>query len=118
MAATPEAKVKAEVKKLLARYSVYGHWPVPGGYGAQTLDFLGCINGIFFAIETKAPGQKPTPRQQLTIEAIIKSNGIVFVIDGRPEHMVALKAFLDMAGRVTFAVTHEPDDTAEKAPAA
>ena len=27
------------------------------------MDFLGCYRGRFFAIETKAPGKKPTLRQ-------------------------------------------------------
>lgn len=44
--------------------------PVPSGYGVPTLDFIGCYKGFFFAIETKAPGKEPTPRQRKTIKDI------------------------------------------------
>lgn len=84
--ATPESKVKAKVKKVLAKYSmlryIYGHWPVPSGYGRSTLDYLGAIQGIAFAIETKAPGEKPTPLQDGYIEDMRRAGMKVFVIDG------------------------------------
>jgi penicillin-binding protein-related factor A (putative recombinase) len=40
--------------------------PVPSGYGESTLDYIGCYKARFFAIETKKPGGKLTPRQQNT----------------------------------------------------
>lgn len=79
---TPEGKIKAKVKKVLARYPIYGHWPVPCGYGDSTLDFIGCMNGAFFAIETKVPGSKPTARQNSVIERMRAAGGVVFFIDG------------------------------------
>jgi hypothetical protein len=79
---TPEGKVKAQVKKVLTKYDAYWHCPVQNGLGAPSLDFICCIKGQYFAIETKAPGGKPTPRQEQTIEAIRKAGGKVFVIDG------------------------------------
>jgi hypothetical protein len=83
MATTPEGKVKATVSKLLrATPNVYCFMPVPGGYGQSTLDYIGCCNGHFFAIETKRPGGRPTDRQRYIIEAIKRSGGAVFVIDG------------------------------------
>lgn len=86
MTTTPEGKVKAKVKKVLANYSKYGNiysnWPVPGGYGKSTLDCLGCIRGFAFAIETKAPGEKPTPRQALIAAQMQGAGMMVFVIDG------------------------------------
>ena len=78
--ATPEGKVKAEVKRLLKKYDCYQFWPVQSGYGAPTLDCLGCHNGFFFGIETKAPGKRPTPRQKLTMEDMEAAHGMVFVI--------------------------------------
>ena len=80
MASTPEGKVKAKVKRLLKKYDCYQFWPVQSGYGAPTLDCLGCCNGFFFGIETKAPGKHPTPRQYLTIADMEEANGRVFVI--------------------------------------
>lgn len=80
---TPEGKVKAKVKRLLDKYKArYEFWPVPYGYGASTLDCLICYRGKFIAVETKAPGKKPTDRQKMIIEQIRAAGGAVFVIDG------------------------------------
>ena len=79
---TPEGAVKAKVRRLLAKYSVYVHAPVMNGMGAPSLDFICCLSGLYFAIETKAPGKKPTPRQEVTIAQIKHARGRVFVIDG------------------------------------
>lgn len=80
---TPEARVKKKVRSVLEKFGeeVYIYMPVPGGFGRQTLDYLGFFRGYGFAIETKAPGKKPTDRQRGTIEAIEKSGTKVFVID-------------------------------------
>lgn len=86
---TPEGRVKAKVKALLAEYgeAIYSHWPVQHGMGAPTLDCNGCVRilprlAVRFDIETKAPGQKPTERQELTIARMRKAGSKVFVIDG------------------------------------
>jgi hypothetical protein len=79
---TPEGKVKEQVKRVLKKRGVYWHCPVQNGMGAPSLDFICCFRGNFVAIETKAPGKKPTPRQLLTIADIEASGGKVFVIDG------------------------------------
>jgi hypothetical protein len=79
---TPEGKVKDRVKKLLKQYKCYYFMPVQAGYGAPSLDILVCCRGVFIAIETKRPGKKPTPRQELTITQIRSAGGLVFVIDG------------------------------------
>lgn len=80
--ATPEGKVKEKVKRVLKAHDAYYHMPVQNGMGSPTLDFVGCHVGRYFAIETKAPGKKPTPRQELTIDQIRQAGGKVFVIDG------------------------------------
>lgn len=83
MATTPEGKVKKTVSALLKSVpDLYFFMPVPSGYGESTLDYLGCYRGQFFAVETKAPGKKPTDRQQMMIERMRKAGGKVFVIDG------------------------------------
>lgn len=80
---TPEGRVKAAVKRVLDKYKgFYTFWPVPSGYGPSSLDCLLCVCSRFVAIETKAPGKKPTPRQKLTIERIERAGGVVFIIDG------------------------------------
>ena len=98
---TPEGKVKAAVNRLLDKYKKhYRYMPVPGGFGATTLDYLLCINGYFLAIETKAPGKKPTDRQKTVIAQIKRAGGAVFVIDGA-EGLQSLHRFLELA-------THAP----------
>lgn len=82
MGLTPEGKVKEKVKRLLKKYNCYYFMPVQTGYGAPTLDILVCAGGVFLAIETKAPGKKPTARQELTISEIRRAGGLTIVVDG------------------------------------
>jgi len=77
---TPEGKIKRKVRELLSQFEVYSFAPVQMGYGARTLDFLGCHNGRFFAIETKADGKKLTEQQEWIRQRILKAGGECFVI--------------------------------------
>lgn len=80
---TPEGKVKKNVSAYLRRLDrIWYTMPVPSGYGMSTLDYLGCYRGRFFAIETKKPGGKPTPRQCITMEDMGNAQAAVFLIDG------------------------------------
>lgn len=92
---TPEGKVKAAVKKVLAKYGeeLYAFWPVQNGMGSPTLDCIVCYRGKYIAIETKAPGKLPTPRQLITISKMEKAGAKVFVIDGS-ESCVGLDEYL------------------------
>lgn len=96
MADTPESKVKAQVKSLLKAHKAYQFWPVQTGFGSPTLDCLGTHAGRFFAVETKAPGKKPTVRQQVTADEIRLAGGKVFIIDG-PLGLMELAAWLSSA---------------------
>jgi hypothetical protein len=83
--ATPEGRVKAKVKRRLKAEFGSKCWsfmPVQTGYGAPALDYLICIDSLFVAIETKAPGKKPTPLQETTIATIREAGGLVFVVEG------------------------------------
>ena len=75
-----EERVKNHVKKLLKKYAAHYFMPVQSGYGGQSLDFLCCHKGRFFAVETKAPGKHLTPRQDLIRDEIQTAGGTVFVI--------------------------------------
>jgi hypothetical protein len=79
---TPEGVVKASVKRMLLSNDAYYYMPVSNGMGAPSLDFIGCHRGRFYAIETKAPGKKPTLRQEMTIRKMQAFGAKVFVIDG------------------------------------
>jgi hypothetical protein len=84
---TPEGAVKARVKTHLKKVfpDVYMFMPVQNGMGAPALDFYCCLRGVFFAIETKAPGKKLTPRQETTAEQIRSAYGQVFVVSTQEE---------------------------------
>ena len=79
---TPESKIKAKVKKLLNEVGAYYTMPVTGGYGNSGVpDFIICIGGLFYAIECKANGNKPTALQLKHIDDIRRAGGIALVID-------------------------------------
>ena len=79
---TPEAKVKAKVKKILQDMKAYYAMPQTGGFGnSGTPDFLVCYQGAFFGIECKANGNKPTALQLHHMGEIRKAGGRSFVVD-------------------------------------
>lgn len=79
---TPEGRIKHLVKKVLAGIpGSYQHWPVQNGMGSPTLDCIACVKGYYVAIETKAPGKKPTPRQEITMKSMQAAGALVFVVD-------------------------------------
>ena len=98
--ATPESKVKVKIKKLLDSYGerVYRFMPVPSGYGKATIDYLVCFDGLFLGIEAKAPGEKPTPRQEAVLEDIRRAGGSSFVISNEGE-LEVLEQFLHTVGK-------------------
>ena len=85
--ATPEAKVKAAVVKILKANEVYYFFPATGGYGRSGVpDIICCLKGRFVAIECKTRGNKPTELQLREMHKINKAGGVTFVIneDGIP----------------------------------
>jgi hypothetical protein len=99
---TPEGRIKKKIKALLDSYSddLYVYMPVPSGYGQTAIDYLGCIRGVFFGVEAKRPGGKPTPRQEGALESIQRAGGAVFVIDDDGD-LALFKRFLDNVMRMT-----------------
>lgn len=86
MAKTPEKAVKDKVKSILESEGVYYFMPPSNGYGRSGIpDFICCVKrepyAAFFAIETKAKGNKPTALQVREIEHIRRCNGVAVVVD-------------------------------------
>lgn len=81
---TPEGRVKGKIKEILnARgKALKQFWPVQNGLGAATIDCHVCYCGFYLVIEAKAPGEKPTPRQEMTLEEYFNAAAEVLVIDG------------------------------------
>jgi hypothetical protein len=76
-----ERTVKHHIKERLKEISAYQHWPVQRGMGEPCLDCHGCYRGLYFAVEAKRPGKKPTLLQEATISRIRAAGGLVFVVD-------------------------------------
>lgn len=81
MAQTPEAKVKAQIKKILKEHGVWYAMPMGTGYGNSGVpDFLCCIKGKFLAIEAKAGKGIPTALQEKNIRDIENAGGDAWVV--------------------------------------
>lgn len=77
---TPEAKVKANVRKLLDVLEMYYFFPPANGYGRAGIpDIVGCLHGRFVAIECKAGKNKTTALQDRELERITAAGGFAFV---------------------------------------
>lgn len=78
---TPEAKVKAKVKRILSELGAYYAMPMGTGFGNSGVpDFLVCLRGRFYAIECKANGNKPTALQEKHLADIRGAGGVSLII--------------------------------------
>ena len=96
MRMTPEAKVKADLKRFLNALwpDCWYFCPMTFGYGRSGVpDFIGCYKGKFFAVEAKAPGKESTPWQHREQAGIIAARGLCWVVDDVDEDFK--KDFLD-----------------------
>lgn len=90
---TPEGKVKAACKKELKARGIWHYMPVQNGMGVVGIpDIIGCWNGWFIAIETKAKGKKSgvTPNQANRLKEIQSAKGLALVIDDVEELVIIL----------------------------
>jgi hypothetical protein len=56
--------------------------PVTGGYGnSGAPDFIVCKESLFYGIECKANGGKPTALQEAAMQRIRDAGGLALVID-------------------------------------
>jgi len=79
---TPEGKVKDKAKHILDKIGAYYFMPSTGGYGRSGIpDIVGCLNGVFFAVECKANGGRPTALQLREIDRINVAGGFAIVVD-------------------------------------
>lgn len=94
---TPEGKVKKAVQKALAAHNIHSftdiaaervagyagfyYMPVAGPFSVHGVhDFVGCYQGMFFSIETKAPeaADDATVHQERFQRAVIGSGGVSY----------------------------------------
>lgn len=82
MAQTPEAKVKAAVRKLLVEFGVYYFSPAANGFGRAGIpDIICCFGGRFIAIECKAGKGVTTALQDKELTAIRTAGGMTMVVN-------------------------------------
>jgi Holliday junction resolvase len=82
MAMTPEAKVKAKIKKILDDNGVYHFSPFQAGMGRAGIpDIVACFKGTFIGIEAKAGKNTPTMLQERELDKIRYSGGHAIVIN-------------------------------------
>lgn len=93
---TPESYTRDPVRKFLKAIGGYRFSPVQMGIGAATLDELCCVGGRFVAIEYKALGKIPTPRQRLTMAEIRRAGGIAIWGDSAEAIIEELKKALGL----------------------
>ena len=83
---TPEGKVKKEIKDFLDSLGqdCWYFMPQMMGYGRKGIpDIIGCLRGVFFSIEVKAPGKlgNVTPWQVKELTSIHLAKGITLIVD-------------------------------------
>ena len=77
-----EGDVKKIVKDVLKGTDLcWWFMPSANGYGRSGIpDFVGCVNGSMFAIETKFGKGTTTPNQDREISALIRSGAKVWIV--------------------------------------
>ena len=79
---TPEGKIKAKVKKVLAEAGVWYAMPLGSTFGKRGVpDFVACCDGRFLSIETKAGKGKTTALQEYEMQRIRAAGGTAIVIN-------------------------------------
>lgn len=97
-AKTSEGKVKVRVREVLDTYGTqcWYFMPMTRGYSRSGVpDFIGCIYGKMFSIETKSihSSHKVTALQQLELGKIKTAGGLALVID--ENNINTLRSVLD-----------------------
>jgi pantoate kinase len=82
MSSTPEAKVKAAIRKILDTTQTYYAMPIGTGFGNSGVpDFLICSKGRFIGVEAKAGKGKTTALQDMNLAKIVASGGVSLVVN-------------------------------------
>ena len=101
---TPEAKTKAQIKRILDEQKAYFFMPVSFGMGRHGIpDFVVCLNGRFLAIEAKAGKGKTTALQEREMTRIRAAGGIALVVyDDHAYYDTLVKTLTEMRNAPLF----------------
>jgi len=72
---TPEGRLKNEVTKYLHGLPRMFFWCVQDRFTSGIMDIVGCYKGLFFGIELKAKGGRPTKLQSFRIRQVRDAGG-------------------------------------------
>lgn len=102
--------MKDRVKEILRKYR-WIKWDMPPAsmYGnAGRHDFVICQRGLFWTIETKANGNKPSELQVSYAEEIYSAGGICLVID-EINYLEAdtVACYIDAYGELPYHLNHD-----------
>lgn len=79
---TPEGAVKKRIRQILEELGCYYFMPPANGYGRAGIpDFVGCLDGHFFAIEAKAGKGKATALQLKELARINSCGGCALIVN-------------------------------------
>ena len=93
--ATPESRVKDNIKKTLKAFNVYYFMPIGGMYSKIGVpDIICCYKGKFIGIECKAGKNKPTALQERELRLIQEAGGYSLVIN--EENIDDVRQLLEM----------------------
>jgi hypothetical protein len=99
-----EGHVKEDVKELLKAHDAWYVMPIGGSFSSVGIpDFVCCIYGQLWGIETKFGGNKPTPMQNKHLRDIQLAGGRSMVVTEKNLNELSLQ--LDVA-RVRAGVEH------------
>ena len=95
----PEAKIVKKIREYLEEKGVFV-FKVHGGPQmlAGLPDLIACAQGLFFGIEVKQPGQRPSVRQLYVHRLIRKAGGTVIVATSVEEAATHLQLLWDSHG--------------------
>lgn len=97
----PESRLQLKIRKELERV-VGGFWiKFWGGLFTRVgiPDLIGCVEGRFFGLEVKMPGESPSAVQRHVIGLIRKAGGVAEVVTSPQEAIDAVRQALPVSER-------------------
>lgn len=87
MSRGPEQRLAARVREWIREQPDVWGFKVHGGrfQRAGVADYILSVRGIFVAVELKAPGEEPTPKQVRELRLVRRAGGLGIVAESLPE---------------------------------
>ena len=94
MSKKPESRLQRKIRTRLASefprswfIKIHGSPFQPSG----TADLLGCVEGLFFALEVKMPGEEPSELQKDSLREIRRAGGIAECVETEEEAVAIVR---------------------------